>query len=114
MNLAMKLLGPLLMIGLTLSIAPVAQASNGDDFAPNEIAYLNDLTARGMGPAVSAQGLVGEGWTICHALATDMSPATAADKVFAGSATASTNGVSRAQAWDVVTTAINTLCPQSP
>jgi hypothetical protein len=114
MKLAMKLLGPLLLSAIALSIAPIAQASNGDDFAPNEIAYLNALTAQGMGPAVSAQGLVAEGWTICHALASDMSPGTAADKVFAGSATASTNGVSRTQAWDVVNTAIDNLCPQTP
>jgi hypothetical protein len=114
MNLAMTLIGPLLVSAVTLSIAPIAQASNGDDFAANEIAYLDDLTAQGMGPAASARGLVDEGWTICHALASDMSPGTAADKVFAGSATASANGVSRAQAWDVVTTAIDNLCPQTP
>ncbi|MCV7229561.1 DUF732 domain-containing protein [Mycolicibacterium komossense] len=114
MNLATKLLSPLLMSAVALSIAPIAQASNGDGFAPNEVAYLDDLTTQGMGPAVSAQGLVAEGWTICHALAADMSPVAAADKVFAGSATASTNGITRAQAQGVVTTAIDNLCPQTP
>jgi hypothetical protein len=114
MDLTKKLLGALLMSAVTLSAAPIAQASSGDDFAPIEIAYLNDLTAQGMGPAVSAQGLVDEGWTICRALTSGMSPSTAAGKVFAGSNTASTNGVSLAQASDVVTTAMDDLCPQIP
>jgi hypothetical protein len=108
-----KLLGALLTIGATLTAAPIAQANSGDDFTASEIAYLNDLGAEGMGPAASAQGLVDEGWTICHALTSGMSPATAAEKVYSGSNTASTNGVSQTQSVHVVTHAMDDLCPST-
>jgi hypothetical protein len=110
MNLT-KMLGALLMIGATLTAAPIAHASGGDAFTPSEIAYLNDLGAEGMGPAVSAQGLVDEGWTICRALTSGMSPTTAAEKVYSGSNTANTNGVSQTQSVHVVAHAMDDLCP---
>jgi uncharacterized protein DUF732 len=112
MNLV-KMLGVLSISGAILITAPIAQASSGSDFTPSEITYLTDLGAEGMGPAVSAQGLVDEGWTICHAVTSGMSPATAAEKVYSGSNTANTNGVSQAQSVHVVTHAMNDLCPST-
>jgi len=85
-----RLLGVLLMCGAALAGAPVAQASSGDDFTPNEIAFLNDLAAEDLGP---------------------VSPSTAAGKVYSGSHTASAAGVSQAQAVHVVAHAIDDLCP---
>jgi hypothetical protein len=106
-----RLLGVLLICGAALAGAPVAQASSGDDFTPNEIAFLNDLAAEDLGPVSSAESLMDEGWTICHALASGMSPSTAAGKVYSGSHTASAAGVSQAQAVHVVAHAIDDLCP---
>jgi hypothetical protein len=59
----------------------------------------------------SAAGLVDEGWTICHALSSGMSPSMAAEKVYSGSRTDGATGVSQAQAVHVVTHAIDDLCP---
>lgn len=112
MNLTKKLLGAVLMSTAALSAAEVAHASTGDGFTPSEIAYLSDVAADGMGPAVSAQGLVDEGWTICHALRSGMSADAAAGKVYAGSRSAEgTDGVTRVQAVRVVDHAMGDLCP---
>ena len=84
MNLAKRLLPAVLTCAAMLSAATAAHASTGDSFTADEIAYLTDLAADGMGPAVSAQGLVDEGWTICRALASGMTPTAAAAKVSDG------------------------------
>lgn len=108
MNLAKRLVPALLLCAATLTAAATAQASTGDSFTADEIAYLSDLAADGMGPAVSAQGLVDEGWTICHALSSGMTPTAAAAKVYDGARIA--GGITQAQASRVVADAINDLC----
>ncbi len=111
MILTQKLLAALLISAATLAAAPIAQASSGDGFTPGEIAYLSDLAADGMGPAVSAQGVVDEGWTICHALTSGMSAAEAAGKVYSGAVSAAGGGLTQAQSVRVVTHAMDDLCP---
>jgi hypothetical protein len=114
MNTTKKLLVALSMTAVTLTAAPVAQAGTGDGFTPGEIAYLSDVAADGLGPAASTQGLVDEGWTICHALTSGMSPATAAGKVYSGSQSAvGADGVTQAQAMRVVNHAMDDLCPST-
>lgn len=114
MNRTRELLAVLLMMAATLSAAPVAEASTGDDFTPAEIAYLSDVAADGMRPAGSVHGLVDEGWTICHALTSGMPAATAAGKVYSGSQSAvGVDGVTLAQALKVVNHAMDDLCPST-
>jgi hypothetical protein len=112
MNLTEKMLIALLVGAATLVAAPGAAATTGEALTPGEVAYLSDVAADGMGPAASAQGLVDEGWTICHAVIAGMPVATAAGKVYAGSRSAvGAEGVSQAQALRVVTHAMDDLCP---
>ncbi len=114
MNPTKKMFVALLMTAATLTAAPVAQASIGDGITPGEIAFLSDVAADGMRPAASTQGLVDEGWTICHALTSGMSPATAAGKVYSGSQSAvGADGVTQAQAMRVVNHAMDDLCPSA-
>lgn len=108
MNLAKRLLPAVLICAAMLNAVAAAQASTGDSFTADEIAYLSDLAADGMGPAVSAQGLVDEGWTICRALASGMTPTAAAAKVYDGARIA--GGITQAQAGRVVADAMNDLC----
>jgi|GEM_PF-2710665 len=108
------LLVAVLVSAATLTAASVAHASTGDGFTPDEIAYLSDVAADGMGPAVSAQGLVDEGWTICHALTSGMPATAAAGRVYSGSRSAAgADGVTEAQAMRVVTHAMDDLCPST-
>lgn len=114
MNRAKKLLMALAIAGATLSAAPVAQASTGGDFTPGEVAFLTDIAADGMRSAGSVQGLVDEGWTICHALTSGMSADTAAGKVYTGSQSAvGVDGVTLTQALSVVNHAMDDLCPST-
>lgn len=114
MNPTKKIVIALLMTAGTLTAAPAAQATTGDSFTPSETAYLSDVAADGMRPAASTQGVVNEGWTICHALTSGMSPATAAEKVYEGSQSAvGVDGVSQAQAMRVVNHAMDDLCPST-
>jgi Protein of unknown function (DUF732) len=114
MNPTTKLLVALLISAAALTAAPVAQANPGAGFTPDEIAYLSDVAGDGMRPAASIRGLVDEGWTICHALTSGMSIATAAGKVYSGSQTAvGVDGVTNAQAMRVVNHAIHDLCPST-
>jgi hypothetical protein len=114
MNPMKKLLLALLITAAALTAAPVAQASPGAGFTPDEIAYLSDVAADGMRPAASTQGLVDEGWTICHALTSGMSVATAAGKVYSGSQSAvGVDGVTHAQAMRVVNHALDVRCPST-
>lgn len=108
MNLAKRLLPAVLICAAMLNAVAAAQASTGDSFTADEIAYLSDLAADGMGPAVSAQGLVDEGWTICRALASGMTPTAAAAKVYDGARIA--GGITQTQAGRVVADAMNDLC----
>ncbi len=114
MNPTKKRLVALLITAAALTAAPAAQASPGAGFTPDEIAYLSDVAADGMRPAASTQGLVDEGWTICHALTSGMSVATAAGKVYSGSQSAvGVDGVTHAQAMRVVNHAMDDLCPST-
>jgi hypothetical protein len=114
LTLTKLLLAALLITGATLTAVAVAQANTGGGFTSGEIAYLSDVAADGMRPAASTQGVVDEGWTICHALTAGMSAATAANKVYAGSQSAvGADGVTPAQAIRVVNHAMDDLCPST-
>jgi hypothetical protein len=114
MTLTKILLVTLVITGATLTAVTIAQATTGDGFTPGEIAYLSDVAADGMRPAGNVQGVVDEGWTICHALTAGMSAATAAEKVYAGSQSAvGVDGVTEMQAISVVNHAVDDLCPST-
>ena len=114
MTLTKLLLVALLITGATKTAVTVAQATTKDGFTPGEIAYLRDVAADGMRPAGNVQGVVDEGWTICHALTAGMSATAAAEKVYAGSqSTVGVDGVTEAQAIRAVNHAMDDLCPST-